>query len=87
MGTQVYSLADPYPNYAAVVPSDTVNFHATPKVGLCRALYVGVAGDVAAVGEDGVAVVFKAVPVGLLPVRVVRVNATGTTATNIVRLW
>lgn len=37
--------------------------------------------------EDGTPVVFKAVPVGILPVSVVRVRSTGTTATDIVGLW
>ena len=54
----------------------------------CRALYIGVTGDVAVeTTEDGTPVVFKSVPVGILPVSVVRVRSTGTTASEIVALW
>lgn len=66
----------------AVVPSDTVNFPVR-----ARMLYVGGAGNVSLVGADGVAVTFTAVPVGtVLPIEALRVNATLTTATNLVGL-
>jgi hypothetical protein len=70
---------------AAVTPSNTV---ALPG-GVCRGLYVGGAGDVAAVlADQGAAVTFVAVPAGtFMPVRVFRVNSTGTTATNLVALY
>lgn len=70
-------------SFRAVTPSDTVAI----KGGVARALYVGVTGDVAAVNENGAAVVFTAVVGGtVLPIVTPRVNATGTTATNIVAL-
>ena len=48
-------------------------------------LYIGGAGNVAVVTENGDAVTFTAVPVGTtLSIRVKQVKATGTTATNIV---
>jgi hypothetical protein len=51
------------------------------------ALYIGVTGDVTVVMlGDTVPVLFKAVPVGILPVAVSKVMATGTTATIIVGL-
>ena len=54
----------------------------------CRSLYIGVSGDVAVqTTEDGTSVVFKAVPVGVLPVSAIRVMSTGTTATDIVALY
>lgn len=89
MSQAVYSLSDPAENFAAVTPHDTTNFNATtPKAGLTRALYVGGAGNVAAVREDGTAVTFVGVTAGtVLPVRCIRVNSTGTTATGLVRLW
>lgn len=65
----------------AVAPSDSTNLNYE-----CRSLYVGVSGDVTAV-VGGTAVLFKAAPVGVLPIRCTRVNATGTTATNIVALY
>ena len=73
----------PNSSFRAVTPSDT---HAI-KGGPARALYVGVTGDVAAVNENGVAVIFTAVPAGaVLPIATRRVNATNTTATNIIAL-
>lgn len=85
----VWSLSDPAANFAAVTPADTGTFVANnPKASLTRGLYVGGAGDVVAVREDGGAVTFAAVPAGtVLPIRCVRVNETGTDATDIVRLW
>lgn len=66
---------------AAVTPSDATQIFAA-------ALYVGGAGDVAVVTEGGDTVTFPACPVGLIiPVRVRQVLSTGTTATNIVRVW
>jgi hypothetical protein len=61
-----------------VVPSDAtiVNF---------RSLYIGGAGDVnVLLVGDTVPVLHKAVPIGVLPVQVQKVMATGTTATLIV---
>lgn len=73
----------PNSSFRTVTPSDT---HAI-KGGPARALYVGVTGDVAAVNENGVAVIFTAVPAGaVLPIATRRVNATNTTATNIIAL-
>lgn len=68
----------------AVTPSDTLNLPMAP----CRALWVGVAGDVAVMADDdSAAVTLLAVPAGLLPVRAKRVLATGTNATSIVALY
>lgn len=67
---------------AAVTTSDTVDF----TQGKTRALYVGVAGDVTAI-VGGVAVLFKALPVGIHHIGCTRVNATATTATNMVGLY
>lgn len=69
--------------YVAIVKSDTVDFAEGPA----RGIYVGVSGDVAVVGLDDVAVVFKAAPVGILNVVCRRVNSTATTATNMVALY
>ena len=63
--------------------SDTENLEVR-----ATALWIGGAGNVSVEMEKkGSAVVFKAVPVGLLRVAVTRVNAEGTTATNIVALY
>lgn len=68
---------------ATVTPHDTT-FLANPGT-----LYVGVSGDLTVIHMDDyagtpTAVLYKSVPVGFFPVGVRRVNATGTTATNII---
>lgn len=77
----------PSPNPAsyavAVTPSDSVNLAVA-----ARALYVGGAGNVVVVQTDDTTVTFFATPAGLvLPVACKRVNATNTTATNLVALY
>ncbi len=73
----------PNSSFRTVTPSDTHPI----KGGPARALYVGGTGDVAALNENGVAVTFAGVPAGaVLPIATSRVNATNTTATNIVAL-
>jgi hypothetical protein len=67
----------------AITPADGTNF----AFGMARALYVGVTGDITLDTASTTNVLFKAVPVGILPVAAVRVRATGTTATNILGLY
>lgn len=75
-------IIEPYTGAAAVTPHDTNTLTTT------RGLYVGVSGDVAVVTDDrATSVVFKAAPVGVLPVAVNQVLSTGTTATNILALY
>lgn len=74
----------PARNAEVVSKSDTVNL-----VHEGRALYVGVTGDVSVqMCETGTAIVFKAVPAGtVLPIAILRVNSTSTTATDMVSLY
>lgn len=67
----------------AVTPNDSTNL-AQPA----RALWIGGAGNVAVVlNNGGAAVTFQNVPSGsLLPVQAFRVMSTNTTATNILAL-
>lgn len=66
----------------AVVKSDSENFTQA-----ARALYVGTGGDVVLVTKGGSTLTFKNVGNGqVLDVRATRVNATGTTAADIVAL-
>lgn len=65
---------------AAVVPNDSTVFPAST-------LYVGTAGDLRVTTAGGDTVIFAALSAGFLPVKVVKVLATGTTAANIVRLF
>jgi hypothetical protein len=66
---------------AAVTPSDSADANGV-------ALYVGALGNVSLVTEGGDTVTFAGIPAGTtLVVRFKQVRATGTTATNLVRLW
>ncbi|MES2462069.1 MAG: hypothetical protein V4671_15905 [Armatimonadota bacterium] len=68
-------------SFAAVTPDDDTDLPTAP----CNGLWVGSDGDVAVVDRDGNEATFANVPGGsILPVRAVRVLATGTTATGIV---
>lgn len=66
----------------AVTPSDSTELDIT------RGVYVGTGGDLAVVmADDSLAVTFVAVPSGvLLPIRVLKVMSTNTTASDILAL-
>ena len=77
---------------AVVTPSNTANIpnistqDGSGNEGNC--LYIGGAGNVKVMTVGGDEVIFHAVPAGTtLQVKVLRVFATGTTATNILALW
>lgn len=75
--------SDPAFRAATITPSNTVDIAAP-----VRAIYVGGAGSVVITTVDGNDVTFAGLPAGMiLPVRAVRVKATGTTATGLVGLW
>jgi hypothetical protein len=64
----------------AIAPSDSSDLSL-----ITRSLYVGGAGNVRVVAKDGGTVTYTNVQAGQrLPIRIVRVLATGTTATNII---
>jgi hypothetical protein len=72
----------PGTSFAAITP------HASNDIALTRAVYVGVGGDIVAVGADNTPITFKNVPTGvLLPIRVRRINAVSTTATDMVAIY
>ena len=78
------AITAPAPSAAAIVPSDTVNLESRS-----RGIYIGAAGDISAqmAGEGG-AVLFTGLVAGsILPIRVIRVNVTSTTASNLVALY
>ena len=65
----------------AVTPSDSTLIPTT------RALYVGVGGNIAVqMSDDENIVTFTNVPVGILPIQVIKVMATNTTASGIIAL-
>lgn len=72
----------PPTNYDAITPSDTVDL---PR--FARAIRVGRAGDVVLVNAVGVAVMFVGCQEGEILPGASRVNATGTTATDLVAYY
>ncbi len=76
------SLTGPASSGFAITPDDT---SALPET--TRALFVGLGGSLTVEMASGVVLAFDAVADGaILPLRIVRVAATGTTASNIVGL-
>ena len=78
----------PYNRSVAITKSDTVNFDgstysatATTKAIPCEAIFVGGAGIVVAVMEDGSTANFTCVAGELLLVKAIRVNSGTTSAT------
>ena len=71
-----------FPGDAALITtSDTVTFN--PSV-----LYIGVGGTVRVLTAQGTDILFSAVPAGfILPVQVIRVYATNTTASSMARIY
>jgi hypothetical protein len=75
-------LDDPLTDGVAVTTSDSTVLTTT------RAVFVGGAGNLAVVLSSGTTLTLTGVTAGsLLPLRVTKVKATGTTATNIAALW
>ena len=76
-------LTAPASNAFAITPNN-----ATDLPAITRALYVGLSGDIALIMQGGEAVTLTNVMAGtMLPLRAVRVAATGTTAQNLVGLY
>jgi hypothetical protein len=73
------ALTGPAERAEPVTPSDSVDLEF-----MSRAIYVGVAGDLRVTVKSGQTVTLVAAAVGWHPIRVSRVWATGTTATDIV---
>jgi hypothetical protein len=66
----------------AVAPSNSTEITTT------RSLYVGTGGNVAVTMVDGDQVTFSNVPSGtMLPIQVIQVRATGTTAADILAMY
>lgn len=74
----------PYGGAAAVAPNDGADLAVKPT----RGLFIGGAGNLKVTMEDGSTPTFTGVVAGsVLRLKVVRVWATGTTATNILGLY
>jgi hypothetical protein len=77
------SLTSPPEHAVAISPADDVDLAV-----VTRALYVGSGGDMSVRMYDGSVVTLANVPSGtMLPLRVDRVLATGTTAAAILGFW
>lgn len=68
-------------NHLAVIPSDSVSL---PVQGLVVANSTG---TVAAVDKNNTLITYNVVPGYTIPVQLIRVNSTGTTATDLVLIW
>lgn len=69
---------------AAITPHNTTDF----ANGTCDAIYVGGAGDLVVVWQDGSTSTFAGAVAGTVYYfRARRVNATGTTATNLIACY
>jgi hypothetical protein len=75
----------PYNIWLAITKSDSANI-AGPRL-LTDAIYVGGAGVVVAVMEDGGTAAFTCIAGQVLPIKAKRVNSTSTTATLMVALY
>jgi len=74
-------------NAVVVTPSDTATIQLNGKNTRGCLVYCGVGGDLAVTTTGGEDVVFVGVPQGMiLPVQVVKVLATGTTAASLISL-
>lgn len=92
--SQYLTAMDPALFYEAVTPSDTVNFTG-PVIAagpggdvLANAIFVGVGGNMVAIRDDDTAITFTGVIAGsVISIKCKRINATSTTATDMVALF
>ena len=75
-------LESPGYHAAEIIPNDISDLSFTS-----RAIYVGAPGDLHVTMASGDAVTFANVAAGFLPLRVLRVHSSGTTASSIVAVW
>lgn len=77
-----------YKKAVDITPSDTVNFvNQGTTDNLCSAIYVGGAGVVVVVCQDGSTCSFTCIAGQILPMKAKRVNSTNTTATLLRALY
>lgn len=76
-------LDSPGEGHYAITPHDSTDFAIS-----FRSVYVGGAGNIVVVANNGTAVTYVGVASGsIIPMRGKRVNATNTTATNLVGIY
>lgn len=77
-------LSSPYEHMVQFVPSDN---EADNLAQPTRSIYSGGTGNISFVTMNNETVMLQVIKGLILPVRVVRVNATGTTVVSIIGLW
>lgn len=82
-GSRAASITGPIERLDPVTPNDAADL----PLGLTRALFVGVGGNVAVVDLHGTVVTLASADSQYHPLRVARVLASGTTATGVVALY
>lgn len=65
----------------------TLSNDSADNFALCDSIFVGTAGNIVVVEVDGTTTTYTNVPVGVFPVRAVRVNSTNTTASGLVAMY
>lgn len=81
------TVAPTYSKHQAITTSDTADIPKFSNKTLCDAIYVGGAGVVPVMAEDGTVTNFTAVAGGYLYVKAKRVMATNLTASLLVALY
>ena len=76
------NLSEPATHAAEITPDNDEDL-AFPT----RAIYVGTSGDLKVTMTEGETVTLANCPAGIIPLRVKRIFATGTAASDIVGLW
>jgi hypothetical protein len=74
-------LDSPVRSFIGITPSDTLDIPQRP-----RALFIGTAGNLTCIGDNGVEVTFN-LPTGWHPLSPLRIKATGLTAGGIIGGW
>lgn len=82
MARTTYTGTNPADGASEITPNDS-----TDLTLVARALYIGAGGDIKVDLPNNDTVTFKSVGSGFFPVRVTRVYATGTTASDIIALF
>jgi hypothetical protein len=67
-----------------VTPNDSTDL----SKGYTKGIYIGTSGDLSVILRDGSTAIFKSISAGVIhPISATRINATGTTASNIVAVY
>jgi hypothetical protein len=87
--TDLFGGAAPYQVQGPFSVGEAVDISAADHVftNTTRGIYVGTAGNLQVIMQQGVTLTFNTLPVGFHPIRAKRVIKAGTTAAAMVGLW